>query len=93
MYFVKAVNYVRTVDALRQALYRRRAKERGKLGPVPKTTEELIARGVPELFRRTCTDEPFLRYVLQLVAYGTVPRLSLRYPTLPVLTVPYPACV
>lgn len=40
---------------------RLRNKSRGQLGPLPKTIEELVSRGVPEIFSKTYADEPFLR--------------------------------
>jgi hypothetical protein len=58
---------MRKPDALRQALARKRAQELGKLGPLPKTTEELLRRGIPDVFTRTINDEPFLRYVFFFV--------------------------
>jgi len=51
---------MRSVDALRQAL-KRRKEELGKLGTLPKTTQELVDQGVPDLFLHTFAGEPFLR--------------------------------
>jgi hypothetical protein len=33
------------------------------LGSLPKTIAEVVARGVPDIFAKTYSDEPFLRYV------------------------------
>jgi hypothetical protein len=44
-----------------QAYVRLRNKNRGTLGPLPKTVEELVEKGVPPIFAQTYGDEPFLR--------------------------------
>jgi hypothetical protein len=42
---------------------RHRNKNRGTLGPLPKTIEEVVTKGVPSIFTNTFSDEPFLRYL------------------------------
>jgi hypothetical protein len=44
-----------------QAYVRLRNKNRGTVGPLPKTVEELVEKGVPPIFAQTYGDEPFLR--------------------------------
>jgi hypothetical protein len=46
-----------------QAYMRLRNKNRGKLGPLPKSIAEVVSKGVPDIFSRTYGDEPFLRLV------------------------------
>ena len=59
---------MRNVDALRQALVRKRKRELGKLSPLPKTPEDVVRTGIPEIFTRTFSNEPFLRYVFFFLA-------------------------
>jgi len=68
----QAVVYMRHIDAIRQAFNRRRIKERGKLGRLPKTTDELVETGVPLAFHRTQGGEPFLRYVKVCYSFGLI---------------------
>lgn len=62
----EAVNVMRNTQAIRQALLRLRKKKRGVSGTAPKTVQEVVERGVPEIFSKTADGEPFLRYLLIL---------------------------